>query len=133
MQKPPQQVLQILGLQFRARQVEEGLRFGFAHLIIRVVERQDDAELQLLARPAEILVFIRIRKHQDGIENAVVLAQRPQDVGWGHVQLGEAPATVLNQFKESVRRRARRENAGRRAGRDVAQRFDLPDIETGLA
>src|SRR5271169_5949435 len=67
------QVIDVLGLQLGVKQSVESLGFSLSHLIIGIVERQNDAELQLLASPAEILVFVRMRQNQDGIEHAVVL------------------------------------------------------------
>ena len=42
-------VIQAVGLQLGVEQAEERLGFSFANLVVRIVERQDDAELQLLA------------------------------------------------------------------------------------
>jgi hypothetical protein len=61
-QKPPQQVIQALGLQLGMEQAVEGLCFGLTHLIIRVIQRQDDAELQLLAGPTEVFVLVGMGK-----------------------------------------------------------------------
>ena len=58
-QKAPQQFVQIARFQLHAEQLVEGLCFGLADLIVGVVQRQDDAEMQLLAHPLEVGVFVR--------------------------------------------------------------------------
>ena len=101
-EKPPQQVIQALGLQLGMEQAVEGLGFGLTHLIIRVIQRQDDAELQLLAGPAEVFVLVGIGKDQDRIEDSIVFAQRAHDARRWHIQLGKTAAAVLDQLEEIV-------------------------------
>src|SRR5579859_3127250 len=64
-EKAVQQVLKVFGLQLSVEQSVESLSFRLANLIVGVVQRQDDAELQLFAGPAEILVFVGMRQNQD--------------------------------------------------------------------
>jgi hypothetical protein len=56
-QEPAQQLFQILSLQLNAEQLVERLRLRLADLVIGVVERQDDAKVELLANPLEIGVL----------------------------------------------------------------------------
>ena len=57
-QEAAQQLFQIARFQLDPEQLVKRLCFGLADLIIGVVQRQDDAEMQLLAHPLEIGVFV---------------------------------------------------------------------------
>ena len=59
LQKPLQQLLQIPGLQLDTEQFVERLSFGLPDLVIRVIERQDDAEMELFPHPLEVRVLFR--------------------------------------------------------------------------
>src|SRR5689334_13431777 len=133
LEKPTQQVVQTLRLELGVKEAVERLGFGLAHLVVRVVQSQDDAELQLGASPSEILVFIRIRKHEDRVEDAVIFAERAHDAGRRHIELCQAASAVLDQLEEVVGGTALREDTSRSAGCNIAQRFDLPGVKPALA
>ncbi len=115
-----QQTLQVFGLHLSVKQSVERLSFSFSNLIIGIVQRKDNAELQLFAGPAEILVFVRMRQNQDRIEHAVVLPQRTHDARRGDVQLGQAPSAILHQLEKVCRRLIRRQNSSCGSRRDRA-------------
>lgn len=131
--EPVQQLLQVFGLQFGVKQSVESLSFCLSNLVIGIVQRQDDAELQLLAGPAEVLVFVGMRQNQDGIEHAVVLPQPTNDARRRDIQLGQAPSAILHHLEEICRRLVRGQHSSCRARCDGAQRFDLFRIVPELA
>ena len=105
-EEPPQQLLQIARLQLDAEQLVEGLRFRLADLIIGVVERQDDAEVKLLAHPLKIGVLVRNQRFERRRQQLVVLLQRFQNRAGRQIQLGQAAAVVFHLLDEFERRLA---------------------------
>ena len=121
-QEAAQQLVQIARFQLYPEQLIESLCFGLAHLVIGVVQRQDDAEMQLLAHPLEIRVFVGKQLAQHGSEQAVVRLQCFDDTAGGQIELGQAAAVVFHLLDEFQRRLATGQNARGSARRDGSQR-----------
>ena len=103
-QEPAQQVIQIARLQFHPEQLIEGLCFGLADLIVGVVQREDDAEVKLLAHPLEVRVFVGKQLAEHGSEQTVVLLQRFHDAAGRKIQFSQTAAVVLHLLDELERR-----------------------------
>ncbi len=136
-QKAAQQFIQIARFQLDAEQLVEGLRFGLADLVIRVVQRQDDAEMQLLAHPLEVGVFVGEQLAQHGGEQPVILLQGFDDAAGRQIELGQAAAVVFHLLDEFQRRLAAGQNARGGARSDGSQRhadlgLELPGLKLAL-
>ena len=112
-----------MGFQLHPEQLVERLRLSLAHLIVGVVEGQNDAEMQLLAHPLEVGDILALPLSEFGGHETVVFLQSLDDRTWREVQLGQPAAIVFHLFDEFQRRGAlclatTRENPGRCAKGD---------------
>ncbi len=117
-----QQLVQIARFELHAEQLIKRLCFGLANLVVRVVQREDHAEMKLLAHPLQVRVLVGEQLAQQGREQAVVFLQGLHDAAGRKIQLGQAPAVIFHLLDELERRLAAGENAGGRAGCDGRQR-----------
>ena len=80
-QEAPQQFFEIPRFQLNAKKFVKRRRFGLADLIVGVVQRQDDAKMQLLANPLEVGVFDPGSSDTSaaGMQQLVVLLQSLKD------------------------------------------------------
>jgi hypothetical protein len=99
-EEPVEQLIEGTGLEFDPEQLIKRLSFGLADLIVGVVERKDDAEVELFADPLEVGVFFGEAALEEGGKEAVVLLKRGNDLGGGQVELGEAATLVFDLFEE---------------------------------
>ena len=102
-EEAPQQFFQIARFQLDAEQLVKRLRFGLADLIIGVVQRQDDAEMELLADPLKIGVLVRHQRHQQRRQQPVVFLERFENRAGRQIQLGRAAAVVFHLLDELQR------------------------------
>ena len=124
-QEPPQQFFQIARFQLDAEQLVKRLRFRFADLIIGVVQRQNDAKMQLLADPLKVGVLVRQQRHQQRRQQLIVFLQRFQNRAGRQIQLGQTASVILHLLDEMQRSFPLRQNARRRSRRDLRQRRSL--------
>ena len=115
-------------------QLVKGLCFGFADLIVGVVQRENDAEVELFAHPLEIRVFIGQQLAQHGRQQTVIFLQRFDDAAGRQVQLGQTPAVVFHLLDELQRWLTAGQNSGGRARSKRSQSsadlgFVLPRLE----
>ncbi len=75
-QESAQQFVQAVRFQLHPEQLVKRLRFRLAHLVVGVVERQDHAEVKLLAHPLKVRVLIGNQSVEDWRQQAIVLLQR---------------------------------------------------------
>src|SRR5712671_3902925 len=120
-QKPAEQFFQIARLELDTKQLIKRLGFGLPHLVIGIIQGQDDAEVELLADPLEVCVFLRQQRYQERRQQPVIFLERFKDGAGRQIQLGQAAAVILDLFDEMQGRFSLRKNARRSARRDVSQ------------
>ena len=112
-----QQIVEGPGVEFGAEEIEECLRFGFAHAVVRVIERQHNRRPQ------------RRQQHSRFSQQLIVAGQSAQYDSGRHVQLGQPPPVVIHLLQEIGDPPPRRQQSGRGSRRDFGDGFELPGIE----
>ncbi len=87
-EEAPQQLIQIARFQFHPEQFIEGLCFRFAHLVVGIVQSEDDTEVELLSDPLKVHVFAREHLSQERGQEVVVLLERGDDLAGGKIEFG---------------------------------------------
>src|SRR4051794_22039150 len=95
--EPAQQDVDIRCLNLNVEKLIESSGFRLTNLIIRVIQREDGAETELLASP-------RILGIDHIVDDLIANLQCAGDVARCNIQPGETPAGRVNRFEEPGKR-----------------------------
>ena len=132
-EESPQQLFQIARFELDAEQLVKGLCFGLADLIIGVVQRQDDAEMKLLADPLKIGVLVRDQRSASvGVSRRSYSCRASRIALGGRFSLARRRPLYSTCSMNLRAGRSLRQDPRRGAGRDGSKRGALLRFETQL-
>ena len=124
-QKTAEQHVDILRFQLNTEDLMKRLRFRLAHMIIRLIQRQYDAELHLFAHPTKAGERLARERFQVRLQQVIVLLQCSHHFRRRQIQLRQPLSGSANRFKELQTPLAGLERSRRRAGGNERQSLNL--------
>ena len=76
------------------------LRFRFTHMVIRLIQRQDDAELQLFTHPAKIGEHLAGERFEVRLQQMIIFLHCPHYFRRRQIQFSQPLSGAAYRFKE---------------------------------